>query len=69
MVGVQQAFQIRPDIVTGPATNTRAGIALVEKLTGLNAINLVREESLAELLQMLKKTLPARLFAATDTAG
>jgi len=68
VVGVQQAFQIRPDIVTGPATNTEAGVALVKKLTGLNAINLIRDESLAQLLSMLRKTLPARLFAATEGA-
>lgn len=67
VVGVQQGFQIRPDIVTGPATNTTAGIALVEKLTGLNAINLIRDESLGQLLSILRETLPAGLLAATGS--
>ncbi len=66
VVGVQQAFQIRPDIVTGPATNTEAGVALVEKLTGLKAVNLIRDESLGQLSSILRETLPAGLFAASE---
>jgi hypothetical protein len=41
VVGVQHAFDLTPDLVTGPATNTSAAIALVDKLTGVPAINVV----------------------------
>jgi len=57
VVGVQKAFGIEPDIVTGPAANTDAGIDLVEALSGLRALNLLRPDSIPEL----KKTLADRL--------
>ena len=41
VVGVQQAFGLRPDIVTGPATQTSAAVELVYKLTGLRGINII----------------------------
>jgi hypothetical protein len=44
-VGVQHAFNLKPDLVTGPATNTSAGIDLVKKLSGVNAINILDETS------------------------
>ena len=39
VVGVQTAFGLVPDLVTGPAANTSAGIELVEKLAGRPALN------------------------------
>jgi len=57
VLGVQQAFGFRPDLVTGPTANTDAGIALVGKLTGLRALNLIRRESLPELGQVLEGAL------------
>ena len=57
-VGVQQAFVPRPDVVTGPTTNTTAGIDLVEKLTDLPALNLMDPASLPRLREMLKAALP-----------
>ena len=36
-LGVMTAFSVRPDLVSGVATNTDAGIALIEKLTGVEA--------------------------------
>jgi len=56
--GVQQAFGFEPDLVTGPTANTEAGINLVEKLTGLKAINLMRRESLPDLRSLLAAKLP-----------
>jgi hypothetical protein len=53
VVGVQTAFGLKPDLVTGPATNTTAGVALVEKLTGLPALNLMDPASLPALRRML----------------
>ncbi len=41
VVGVQQAFGLRPDLVTGPATQTSAAIDLVAKLTGVRGINVI----------------------------
>ncbi|MGB5471842.1 MAG: DUF1611 domain-containing protein [Woeseiaceae bacterium] len=41
VVGVQKAFGLRPDLVTGPATTTSAAVDLVRKLSGLPAINVI----------------------------
>ncbi|MCP5089955.1 MAG: DUF1611 domain-containing protein [Gammaproteobacteria bacterium] len=41
VVGVQKAFGLTPDLVTGPATTTSAAVALVKKLTGLQGINII----------------------------
>jgi hypothetical protein len=57
VVGVQQAFQRTPDLVAGGAANTDAGIALVHKLTGLNALNLMSTSSHAQLEVLLRKAL------------
>jgi len=57
VVGVQQAFQRTPDLVAGGAANTEAGIALVHKLTGLPALNLMDPSSRDELENLLRKAL------------
>ena len=41
VVGVQKAFGVTPDLVTGPATTTSAAVDLVRKLTGLKGINIL----------------------------
>jgi hypothetical protein len=41
VVGVEQAFGLRPDLVTGPATQTSAAVELVYKLSGLPALNII----------------------------
>lgn len=41
VVGVQQAFGLKPDLVTGPATMTSAAVELVTKLSGLPGINII----------------------------
>jgi hypothetical protein len=58
VVGVREAFKIEPDIVTGPTANTQAGIDLVHKLTGLEALNLLDLDSIPRLLEILKWRLP-----------
>jgi len=59
VVGVQTAFGLTPDLITGPATNTTAGIALVEKLTGIPALNLLDpDSSLPKLRQILRDAFP-----------
>jgi hypothetical protein len=57
VVGVQHAFQLRPDLVTGPTTNTSAGIDLVKKLTGVDAINILDEASLPAFQDFLSDCL------------
>jgi len=41
VVGVEKAFGLRPDLVTGPATQTSAAVELVWKLSGLRGINII----------------------------
>jgi len=58
VVGVQTAFGLKPDLVTGPATNTTAGIELVEKLCGVPALNLMDPDSLGDLRRLLRDSFP-----------
>ena len=57
VVGVSSAFDRKPDIVAGGAANTAAGIALVEKLTGIKGLNLMEKDSLPELNRILSECL------------
>jgi len=52
VLGVMDAFGIQPDLVAGPAGNTTAAVELVQKLTGVRALNLL-ERGGAEELRML----------------
>lgn len=58
VVGVQTAFGLQPDLVTGPATNTEAGIALVNKLARVKALNIMDRACLPALRELLRKRLP-----------
>jgi hypothetical protein len=57
VLGVQHAFQRSPDLVAGGAANTEAAIALVHKLSGLPALNLVDPANRDKLGDMLRKAL------------
>lgn len=57
VVGVQEAFGLTPHLVTGPATNTSAGIDLVRKLTGVHGINILDPEALPEFRDFLLQIL------------
>ena len=57
VVGVEKAFGLRPDLVTGPATSTSAAIDLVKQLTGVDALNIMDPECLPALRNVLKETL------------
>jgi hypothetical protein len=57
VIGVEKAFGLVPDLVTGPATSTSAAIDLVRKLSGVEGINVMDPESLPQLREMLKRTL------------
>lgn len=57
VVGVEKAFGLRPDLVTGPATSTSAAVDLVRSLTGVEGLNVMDPDSLPQLREMLKRTL------------
>jgi hypothetical protein len=61
VLGVQHAFSVQPDLVTGPTANTEAGVELVRKLTGLKALNLLRADTHAELKHVLNQCLRYQL--------
>ena len=60
VVGVLQAFGLKPDLVTGPATNTSAAIDLVRQLTGVQGINVADSESVGEFRNLLLSKLQNR---------
>lgn len=57
VVGVMQAFELRPDLVSGRATSTEAGIALVERLSGVPALNMLEPATEAPLDELLEERL------------
>ena len=57
VVGVQAAFGLTPDLVSGPAANTTAAVALVRRLAGVPALNLLDTEARAPLRAMLVEKL------------
>lgn len=57
VVGVSQSFGIQPDLVAGIATSTQAGVDLVEKLTGVLALNLAESPAQSKLLSLLQAKL------------
>jgi hypothetical protein len=57
VVGVSAAFKRQPDFVAGAAANTAAGVQLVDKLSGIKALDLLDKQSLPQLRAILKETL------------
>lgn len=57
VVGLREAFGRSPDLVTGIATNTSAGVDLVEELTDCPALNLQEVEAKQPLEEMLVDAL------------
>lgn len=57
VLGVQTAFGQRPDLVAGPAANTNAAIALVDKLAGVRAMNLLDRKCYPVLKDLLAESL------------
>ena len=53
--GLMEAFDVVPDIVTGIASNTIAGIEMVERLCGVKALNLIDSKNTLELKSILSK--------------
>lgn len=52
-----KSFGVHPDLISGVATSDSAGVELVEKLTGVKALNLPQRESLPQLQQLLQEKL------------
>jgi uncharacterized NAD-dependent epimerase/dehydratase family protein len=59
VVGVVQGFGIVPDLVAGVAANTTAGIGLIHRLTGLEALDLHDRASHPRLTEILVRALRA----------
>jgi len=57
VVGVEKAFGLKPDLVTGPATSTSAAIDLVRELAGVDALNVMDPGCVTELREKLRTTL------------
>ncbi|MEZ5933059.1 MAG: hypothetical protein R3F54_14115 [Alphaproteobacteria bacterium] len=57
VLGVQQAFGRKPDLVCGPAANTESAVDLVSKLCGVRALNLLRRSARPELGMLLNERL------------
>ncbi len=60
VVGVQKAFGMKPDLVTGPATSTDAAISLVKDLTGVDALNVLDPASTPILRDLLAGALASK---------
>jgi hypothetical protein len=57
VAGAISALQYQPDLVSGRATSTDAAIALVARLCGLPAINLIHHHNYSALDELLERCL------------
>lgn len=64
VVGVEKAFGVKPDLVTGPAANTSAAIDLVRQLSDLPALNVIDRGVLPDFTRFLESKLERPLIAA-----
>ncbi len=60
VLGVIEAFGKKPDLVSGRATSTEAGIRLIEKMTGVAALNVIDRSTGPALASFLEEKLPAQ---------
>jgi hypothetical protein len=60
VVGVMRGFGIEADLIAGLATSTVAGVEVVEKLSGVTALNLLDPASVPALRKLLASKLGAR---------
>ncbi|NNJ88600.1 MAG: hypothetical protein HKP53_04305 [Eudoraea sp.] len=59
--GLMKAFDFSPDLVTGIASNTLAGISMVEQLCNVKALNLIDATTTPELKEILTSKTGLRL--------
>ena len=64
--GVITAFRKYPDLVAGLATSTEAGIELVEKLSCIEALNILEGHSVPKLRAILEDALGFRACFASN---
>jgi len=57
VLGVQDAFRLKPDLVAGPAANTTAAVELVQRLTGVRALDLLDPGGARELRALLDQRI------------
>lgn len=57
VVGVMNAYGTTPDFVTGPASNTEAGVRLVEKLAGVPAVNVLDRATRPALRSLIERKM------------
>jgi hypothetical protein len=69
VVGVISAFEHRPDLVSGRATSTDAATALVDRLCGVPAFNLLNHRHDSELDQLLDRCLGLESLRTTLAAS
>lgn len=68
VLGVKQAFDmLSPDLITGVATNTAAGISLLDQLTDLPAFNIRDKDTHDHLDALLRENLESAAGADGDT--
>jgi hypothetical protein len=60
VVGIQTAWERSFDLVAGPTANTRAGVALVHRLTGLPALDLLDFDTYSSVRQRLDAAVGSR---------
>ncbi|MGA2320987.1 MAG: hypothetical protein ABSG95_09655 [Solirubrobacteraceae bacterium] len=68
VVGVISAFQYQPDLVSGRATSTDAAIALVDRLCGVPAVNLLNHHHDSALDELLERCLRLDPLPSTRAA-
>jgi len=57
VLGVTHGFGYDPDVVSGVATSTTAGVDVIDRLTGFRAINLLDPSTEPELARLLEDKL------------
>ncbi len=57
LVGAEQAFGLRLDVVSGPAISTSAAIDRVHRLRGAEAFNVMDLDSVPAFREVLRRTL------------
>jgi hypothetical protein len=67
--GLMKAFEINPDIVTGIASNTLAGVNMVNKLCNVKALNLIDASTTQELMKVLTEKTGFSLSEKSDVYG
>jgi hypothetical protein len=60
VVGIQQGWGRGCDLVTGPTANTKAGVQLVHKLTGLPALDILDDATHGSVRQRLQDAIGAK---------